>query len=70
MSGSINLFGGIGFGMGWAFAVGVGLAGAQLAWRIARADINSPQDCMGKFVSNKRFGAIVFGGIVTDRLFT
>ncbi len=54
--------------MGWPYGVGVGLAGAHLAWQICTVDIDSPRDCMQKFVSNKWFGGILFGGIVADKL--
>ena len=46
------------------------LAGAagHLAWQIRAVDLDSRQDCMAKFVSNRDFGALLFGGIVLDKL--
>ncbi|KAL4592999.1 hypothetical protein LXL04_006010 [Taraxacum kok-saghyz] len=43
-------------------------ASGQLAWQIWTVDISSGADCSRKFVSNKWFGAIVFGGILLGRL--
>ncbi len=43
-------------------------AGTHLAWQIRSVDLDDRQDCMAKFVSNKWFGAILFGGIVVDKL--
>ncbi len=43
-------------------------AGAHLAWQIRAVDLDDRQDCMDKFVANKWFGAILFTGIVADKL--
>ena len=43
-------------------------AGAHLAWQIRAVDLDDRQDCMDKFVSNKWFGAVLFTGIVADKL--
>ncbi|KAK1435928.1 hypothetical protein QVD17_01701 [Tagetes erecta] len=43
-------------------------ASGQLAWQIWTVDISSAADCSRKFVSNKWFGALVFGGILMGRL--
>ena len=43
-------------------------AGAHLAWQIRTVELADRQDCMDKFVSNKWFGAVVFSGIVADKL--
>eukprot|EP00884_Botryococcus_braunii_P016201 jgi/Botrbrau1/3264/Bobra.174_1s0035.1 len=54
--------------LGWPFLVGLGLGGLQLAWQIRTVDLDSPRDCMAKFVSNKWYGALLFAGIVGGRL--
>ena len=43
-------------------------AGAHLAWQIRTVDLDNREDCMAKFVSNKWFGAVLFSGIVADKL--
>ncbi|KAL8244600.1 hypothetical protein R6Q59_010858 [Mikania micrantha] len=45
-------------------------ASGQLAWQIWTVDISSAADCSRKFVSNKWFGALVFGGILMGKLST
>lgn len=55
-------------GCGLPFYAGAAAAGAHLAWQIRAVDLDSPSDCMAKFVSNKWCGALIFGGIVADRL--
>jgi 4-hydroxybenzoate polyprenyltransferase len=51
-------------GMAWPFYVGLAAAALQLAWQAADVDIDSPQDCLAKFKSNKWFGLILLAGIV------
>ncbi|MCK4867279.1 MAG: 4-hydroxybenzoate octaprenyltransferase [Alphaproteobacteria bacterium] len=51
-------------GMAWPFYVGLAAAALQLAWQAADVDIDSPQDCMAKFKSNKWFGLILLAGII------
>ncbi|MFQ5958553.1 MAG: 4-hydroxybenzoate octaprenyltransferase [Alphaproteobacteria bacterium] len=55
-------------GLAWPFYLGLAAAGVQLAWQAAQVDIDSPRDCLAKFVSNKWLGAIVFAAIVGGRL--
>ncbi|EIE27322.1 4-hydroxybenzoate polyprenyl transferase [Coccomyxa subellipsoidea C-169] len=40
----------------------------HLAWQISSVKLDDRGDCMAKFVSNKWFGAILFSGIVVDKL--
>lgn len=54
--------------LGWPYYVFLTGASAHLAWQIWTVDISSGPDCSRKFVSNKWFGAIVFGGILMGRL--
>ncbi|XP_024986959.1 4-hydroxybenzoate polyprenyltransferase, mitochondrial isoform X1 [Cynara cardunculus var. scolymus] len=54
--------------IGWPYYVFLAGASGQLAWQIWTVDISSGADCSRKFVSNKWFGAIVFGGILIGRL--
>ena len=55
-------------GLGVIYHGAIAAAAAHLAWQIASVQLNTPADCMAKFVSNKRLGAIVFAGIATDKL--
>ncbi len=55
-------------GCGSPFYVGLFAASAHLAWQIASVDLNSRQDCLSKFQSNKWFGAAVFAALVSGRL--
>eukprot|EP00808_Paulinella_micropora_P011824 g35726.t1 len=52
------------------YALSVGGGGAHLAWQLYGVDLNKPSSCMQRFVSNHHYGAIVFTGIVLDRLWT
>ena len=53
---------------GLPFYLSVACAAGHLAWQIRAVDLNSRADCMAKFVSNRDFGAILFSGIVLDKL--
>lgn len=48
--------------------MGVAAAGAHMGWQIWTVDLENRSDCMAKFVSNKWMGALMFGGIVADKL--
>lgn len=54
--------------LGWPYYVFLTGASGQLAWQIWTVDTSSGPDCSRKFVSNKWFGGIVFGGILMGRL--
>lgn len=49
--------------------VAIGAAAGHLAWQIGTVDLQNGADCMRKFISNKWFGAIIFGGIVLGKFF-
>ncbi|MCK5276010.1 MAG: 4-hydroxybenzoate octaprenyltransferase, partial [Alphaproteobacteria bacterium] len=51
-------------GMAWPFYVGLAAVALQLTWQAADVDIDSPQDCLAKFKSNKWFGLILLAGII------
>lgn len=53
---------------GLPYYASLAAASGHLAWQIASVELNSREDCMAKFVSNKWFGAILFSGIVADKL--
>lgn len=55
-------------GCGLPFYAGVAAGSAHVAWQIRSVDLHSSPDCMAKFVSNKWYGALIYGGIVLDRL--
>ncbi|KAK4268384.1 hypothetical protein QN277_025050 [Acacia crassicarpa] len=55
-------------GIGWPYYPFLGAASGHLIWQIWTADLSSRSDCNKKFVSNKWFGAIIFGGILAGRL--
>ncbi len=48
----------------WPYYTAVGLIAAHLARQVATLDINNPDDCARKFVSNRRVGLVLFLGIV------
>lgn len=55
-------------GCGPAFYAGVTAAAGHLAWQVTTVDLDSGPDCQAKFVSNAGYGALVFAGILADRL--
>ncbi|KAK6252739.1 hypothetical protein QUC31_014459 [Theobroma cacao] len=55
--------------IGWPYYVFLAAASGQLAWQIGTANLSSPADCSRKFVSNKWFGALTFGGVSLGRVF-
>lgn len=59
---------GLAAGCGAPFYAAVAAGAGHQAWQIARVDLDNGPDCMVKFVSNKWYGAILYGGIVMDRL--
>jgi 4-hydroxybenzoate polyprenyltransferase len=46
----------------------VAAGAAHQAWQVSSVDLNNGPDCMAKFVSNKWYGAVLYSGIVADRL--
>eukprot|EP01135_Chromosphaera_perkinsii_P011807 Nk52_evm1s2503 gene=Nk52_evmTU1s2503 len=52
----------------YPFYSALALGAGHLAWQIKTVDLNNPADCMAKFVSNKWFGSLIFGGIVLGNL--
>ncbi|XP_043268177.1 4-hydroxybenzoate polyprenyltransferase, mitochondrial [Venturia canescens] len=55
-------------GQSWPYYVAVGLVGGHLANQITTLDINNPNDCAKKFISNHMVGLILFLGIVMGNL--
>ena len=55
---------------GTPYYAGVAAAACHYSWQLIDVNLDSRQDCLAKFVSNKWFGAIVFSGIVADKLLT
>lgn len=52
----------------WPYYVTVSLVGAHLAQQIVSLNIDSPNDCARKFISNHQVGLLLFGGIVLGTL--
>ena len=48
------------------FVVGMGVAGAQLAWQVTTLDIDDADNCLERFRSNRDFGLLIFVAIVID----
>lgn len=48
----------------WPFYTSVALIGAHLTRQIYTLNINDPEDCAKKFVSNRRVGMLLFFGIM------
>ncbi|CAN4088271.1 unnamed protein product [Withania somnifera] len=59
---------GVNANIGWPYYAFLTAASCQLAWQIWTVDLSSRADCNRKFVSNKWFGAFIFGGILFGRL--
>lgn len=55
-------------GCGLPYVAGVAAGAAHQAWQIKCVDLQDGPDCMSKFVSNKWYGALIYAGIVADRL--
>ena len=53
---------------GLPYYASLAAASGHLAWQISSVKLDDRGDCMAKFVSNKWFGAILFSGIVADKL--
>jgi 4-hydroxybenzoate polyprenyltransferase len=56
-------------GLKLIFAIGLLLAGGQLAWQIYTLKMDDPADCLAKFRSNRIFGWILLAAILLDRAF-
>ncbi|XP_059303807.1 4-hydroxybenzoate geranyltransferase 2 [Lycium ferocissimum] len=59
---------GVNANIGWPYYAFLTAASGQLAWQIWTVDLSSRADCNRKFVSNKWFGAFIFGGILSGKL--
>jgi 4-hydroxybenzoate polyprenyltransferase len=55
-------------GAGAAFAIGLAIFAAHLAWQIRRLDIADPALCLEVFKSNRNAGLLLFAAIVADGL--
>jgi 4-hydroxybenzoate polyprenyltransferase len=61
-------FAGLLAGAGAAFAIGLAIFTAHLAWQIRRLDIADPALCLEVFKSNRDAGLLLFAAIVADGL--
>lgn len=52
----------------WPYYATVGLVSAHLAQQIYSLNINNPNDCARKFISNHQVGLLLFVGIVLGTL--
>lgn len=52
----------------WPYYATVGLVSAHLAQQIYSLNINNPNDCAKKFISNHQVGLLLFVGIVLGTL--
>ena len=53
---------------GLPYYAGVAAAASHYSRQLYTVNLDSRQDCLAKFVSNKWFGALVFTGIVADKV--
>nr|XP_034577474.1 4-hydroxybenzoate polyprenyltransferase, mitochondrial-like [Setaria viridis] len=51
--------------LAWSYYPFLIASAAQLAWQITAVNLSSRSDCNKMFVSNKWFGALIFGGILS-----
>ena len=56
-------------GLDYPFYIGVASATSHLFWQIATVDLDDREDCAAKFRSNSTYGALVFAGIVSGKVF-
>jgi 4-hydroxybenzoate polyprenyltransferase len=54
--------------LAWPFYLGLALAAAQLLWQAAFVDTARPDDCLGKFKSNRWAAWLILLGIIASRL--
>lgn len=52
--------------MHWPYFFGVGLGGLHLLWQLTTLNIDDPNNCLKRFVSNKWFGAIIASSILIN----
>ncbi|KAG2605758.1 4-hydroxybenzoate polyprenyltransferase, mitochondrial-like [Panicum virgatum] len=50
--------------LAWPYYPFLAAAAGHLAWQVSTVDLSNKSDCHMKFVSNKWFGAFLFGGIL------
>ncbi|XP_055967118.1 4-hydroxybenzoate polyprenyltransferase, mitochondrial [Sorex fumeus] len=67
MLGALGLVG-VNSGQTTPYYAALAAAGAHLAHQIYTLDIHRPEDCWGKFASNRTVGLILFSGIVLGNL--
>lgn len=67
--GFLLLWGGVGWraGLGWAYAAGLAVAAAQVAWHYMLIRSRERGPCFAAFRANHWVGAAVFAGLVVDR---
>ena len=56
-------------GLAWPFEAGLALATAQMIWQAARVDLDSPEDCLARFRSNRWVGWLLLLGIIAAHAF-
>lgn len=54
--------------LGWPFYVGLGATATHVAWQISTVDLQNPNDCLSKFLSNMWVGVLVLGAITCGKL--
>ncbi|KAH1235233.1 4-hydroxybenzoate polyprenyltransferase, mitochondrial [Glycine max] len=54
--------------IGWLYYASLAVVSGHLGWQTWAVDLSSRTDCNRKFVSNKWFRAIIFGGILAGGL--
>jgi 4-hydroxybenzoate polyprenyltransferase len=70
-AGAVVLIGIAGFLAGgqWIYLIGLAGFAAQLAWQVARLDINDSAHCLKLFKSNRDAGFILFGAMLLEAVF-
>ena len=54
--------------LSWPFYGALGLAALQAAWQVATVSINTPDDCLCKFKSNRLFGWLLLAGFILGQI--
>lgn len=55
-------------GLGSWFYLGLVLGAGHLMWQVVTLDIDNGRDCLGKFKSNRLFGAIILAAVAAGQL--
>jgi 4-hydroxybenzoate polyprenyltransferase len=53
-------------GLGWFYLLAVAAVAGQMAWQVAGLNIESAEDCLMRFKSNRLIGWILLAGLLAE----